>query len=144
MMKITPVLLLLAFPLFCDKCLTVEVGGDYEALFRSLNALVSEPRYVQDLATKIGRAGAGQKLAEALQNYTPTVDTRVGSALCGLCKVRKRSDHDAKFVVTSGNAGCRYDSLRCTSDDKVGIITTLVFKWSWAHFINNVFQDIIK
>ena len=89
MLKITPFLLLLAFPLFCDISLAVEVDGNYEVLFRSLNALVSEPQYVQDLARKIGRPLAGRKLAVSLQSNPFKVDITEGTSLCGICKVRK-------------------------------------------------------
>ena len=42
-------------------------------------------------------------------------------------KLQTKSCHDANFVVNGRSAGCRNDNLRCVSDDKVGIMTTLPF-----------------
>ena len=50
-------------------------------------------------------------------------------------KLLVRNTHDANFVVTGGTADCHYDNLQATSDDKVGIMTTLSFS-GWMYQTN--------
>ena len=43
--------------------------------------------------------------------------------------MKTESCHDAKFVVTAGTADCHNDNLRAITDDKVGTMKTLCYRF---------------
>ena len=63
----------------------------------------------------------------------------------GYChSLKTDSRHDAKFVVTGDNSGCRPDNLRCDINDRVGTMATIAFqcRLRWCPFDSGV-SDIL-